>query len=450
MTAMILTPSSTEVMARLTAPGQVISVLSAPTQRLADARALILLSQILYWTIKAPNVLRADGWLSKPAHAWQQETRLTRNHLHSSFEVLRQSGVVKFWQKGAKTPPWVKLDLPTLFALCQGRPSHHAISLAQFIADAAYRDNVTGRPVPFYTALADMTGDALMGYFLSRCIFWQELLQKRNRLGDKPAWGWSSSDWFSDCGISRSQLRTLMKHAAALGLISVTEIAGRTFPGIRVEMPTIHRQLVLLQGKHELGVTAHIALDSPLAAPAQPQLPAPSISGQQEATADRDAVKEVAPEADAKDDGIDLVFPAIPAGQAELDAEEQQAIVAQLNKVQPDRRQLLLDEMAGAMMSGRSVTNRVGYVRQLVSLELANKFEPNQAHLVQARRRRQAGIAAQLALVSKLPENLPPPEPAPMDRQAARTQLAKCQALLGRSITASGQSALQDLTSVHC
>lgn len=112
--------------------------------------------------------------------------------------------------------------------------------LARYCADQAYRERITGKPLPYYTALANITGDALLGLFLSRCCHWHTSLETRNRLKDRHAWGWPSRDWFADIGITRSQLRTAMAEASRLGFISITEI-GRPFPGIFLDREATER-----------------------------------------------------------------------------------------------------------------------------------------------------------------------------------------------------------------
>ena len=215
--------------------GRVISIASAPAKRLADVRALILLSQTIYWTVRDKSVLTANGWLSKPAAEWLAETGLSRSHLASAITTLREQGVLKTWQK-AKLAPWWKVDLQGLYALCHGQPTGATVPLARFCTEQSFRDQMLGKPLPYYALLTEAVGDALAAFFLSRCVYWQELLEQRNRLaGSKPSWGWSSTDWTADIGISRSQLRTAMSHLAERGLIVVTEI-GRPFPGVHVDM----------------------------------------------------------------------------------------------------------------------------------------------------------------------------------------------------------------------
>lgn len=219
--------------------GRVISLISAPTRRLADARSLILLSQMVYWTTRDKRVPEADGWFSKPSAEWGLETGLSRSYVASCVRTLQEQRIIKVWQRKAKTAPWYKLNLGQLYVLCQGRPPEAEIPLPQFIADASFRESIVGRPLPYYTLLTNAVGDALLGLFLSRCVYWQEALEQRNRLNEhKPTWGWSSNDWANDIGISRTQLRMLLKQASDLGLIEVT-IAGRPFPGIWVDFERV-------------------------------------------------------------------------------------------------------------------------------------------------------------------------------------------------------------------
>lgn len=215
--------------------GRVIAVVSAPANRVADVRALVLLSQLIYWTTRDRSVLSANGWLSKPAVEWMVETGLSRSYLASSVDTLTAQGVLKTWQK-ARLAPWWKLDLQALHVLCHGRPSKAAMPLARFCSNAVDRENLLGKPLPYYTVLTTAVGDALTGFFLSRCVYWQAQLEQRNRLeGNKSFWAWSSTDWTSDIGITRSQLRTAMKTLSDRGLIVSVEI-GRPYPGVHVNM----------------------------------------------------------------------------------------------------------------------------------------------------------------------------------------------------------------------
>lgn len=241
---MPVSESTRRVMARLK-EGRVLSIVSAPIRRLGDARSLILLSQMVYWTTRDRNVLNAQGWFSKPASEWIEETGLTRSYMASCLKTLQEHQVVKIWQRMPKTAPWFKLDLNRLHVLCQGSAPASEIALAQFIADAAFREGILGRPLPYYTLLSELVDDALLGLFLSRCVFWQEALEQRGRLNTrKRTWGWSSADWANDIGITRAQLRNLLKRASAHGLIEVTT-ADRPFPGIWVDFERIDKAIYM-------------------------------------------------------------------------------------------------------------------------------------------------------------------------------------------------------------
>lgn len=231
--------------------GRVISVISAPTRRLADARGLILLSQLVYWTVKDRRILETGGWFSKSHQDWMRETCLSRHCLASSLKLLQEAGLVKVWQRMSRTAPWYKLNLNRLNALCQG--SENEILLARFVVDTPWRESILGRPLPYYTRLAQAVDDALLGLFLSRCVYWQDSLEQRGRLtAKKPVWGWSSNDWFNDIGITRTQLRNLLKQAEKLGFIRVTT-EGRPFPGISVDFGVIVKAINVPDNKEGAG-----------------------------------------------------------------------------------------------------------------------------------------------------------------------------------------------------
>lgn len=218
--------------------GRVISIMSAPTRRLADARGLILLSQLVYWTTRDRNASKADGWFAKSMRDLALETGLSPSYTASRLSRLRERRLVKVWQRASKTAPWFKVDLQELFALCRGEPAEAGIDLPRFAEDADYRCGIVGAPLPYYRLLADLAGgDALLGLFLSRCVYWQEALESRNRLNEgKPSWGWSPNDWGNDIGISAAQLQILLKQAEKLALIEVTNTRERPFPGMWVDM----------------------------------------------------------------------------------------------------------------------------------------------------------------------------------------------------------------------
>lgn len=233
--------------------GRVISVISAPTRRLADARGLILLSQLVYWTVKDRRILETGGWFSKSHQDWMRETCLSRHCLASSLKLLQEAGLVKVWQRMSRTAPWYKLNLNRLNALCQG--SEDEILLARFVVDTPWRESILGRPLPYYTRLAQAVDDALLGLFLSRCVYWQDSLEQRGRLtAKKPVWGWSSNDWFNDIGITRTQLRNLLKQAEKLGFIRVTT-EGRPFPGISVDFGIMIEAINVPDNKEGAGQT---------------------------------------------------------------------------------------------------------------------------------------------------------------------------------------------------
>lgn len=233
-----------QVVTRLKA-GRVISIATGPIKPLSDPHSLILLSQILYWTQRDKNILSGDGWFSKPTREWIAETGLSKNYVASSIKSLQGHRVLKVWQRLTKTAPWFKLDLGQLHVLCHGRAPDNEISLSQFISDAGLREALIGKALPYYSLLTDATGDALLGLFLSRCISWQEALEHRNRLNPrKPTWGWSAADWANDIGISRTQLRRMLKLASDLKLIEVTTV-GRPFPGIWVDFECVGKAIVM-------------------------------------------------------------------------------------------------------------------------------------------------------------------------------------------------------------
>jgi hypothetical protein len=240
---MAVSTQTSELMATLRA-GRVISLASAPTRRLNDPRAMILLSQMIYWTGHDKDALQADGWLSKSTESWAAETCLTSTQVAGAIRRLMDRRLIKKWQRSHKALPWYKIDAPMLAGLCQPASPDTAVDAQRFIQDSAYRESITGRPLPYFTRLADATNDALLGLFLSRCVYWQEALESRNRLhAKKPTWGWSANDWANDIGISRGQFRTLLQEANSLRLIEVTEI-GRPFPGIWVDMIAVKAKIM--------------------------------------------------------------------------------------------------------------------------------------------------------------------------------------------------------------
>lgn len=347
---------------------RVISVLAAPANRLMDIRALILLSQMVYWTLKDIDSIKTQGWMLKSSGDWQDETRLTRNYLSRSIHLLTERGVIKAWHRSSRGSPWIKVNLDALYLLCRGKPAPQTISLEQFIHNQAYRERLIGKSMPYFTVLADMAGDALQGMFLSRCVYWQEMLERRNRLEEaNTAWGWSSTDWTADLGLSRTQLRLAIQQAENLRLLTKTEI-NRPFAGISIDM--LH-----LEATVKAIIVPPTSEENPTSIAGYEHLETP-VHTVEPSTVEAGLV----PEGTRTGEIAIIIHQVIPQSEHEL-------IQRILLKAPGHRRQLLLDELAGRITSGAPVKNRVSLLRYLVQQDAKEPLVLEYAHRIEGGRK---------------------------------------------------------------
>ena len=103
-------------------------------------------------------------------------------------------------------------------------------------------------------------------------------------------------------------------------------------------------------------------------------------------------------------------------------------------ELDPDLRQLVLDEHAG-MMRGREIRNPLGYLHTLVRVARAGRFMPTIAYRVaQARQEAEARAAAGRQAREALRQ-----VPDPAARLVAREHLARMRAQLGMAMQGAGQ-----------
>ena len=224
-------------------PAAAIAVSSHIAQIVGDLSALVLLSQIIYWSRHGAVVIDREGWIHKSAEQWAQETGMTWKVQRRARRILLEQDLIE--ERLCQMPARLefRLRLQTLL------PKLAELSGLQcpdpdwrWVADRQQSlfGNLLGRSFLFHAALtAHMPVATAM--LASRLITATgQRLHASSLQPAAPQWvRLHRADWLREAGLSKYQWQTARRHLRELGLLHERQ---RNFPR-RVDL-AIHLQAV--------------------------------------------------------------------------------------------------------------------------------------------------------------------------------------------------------------
>lgn len=187
-------------------------------QIVGSVKAVILLSQMIYWTKKGVEVKANDGWFRKQSEHWTLETGLTRHEQDTARKILIGLGFLEIKHKvneGKKAHGEVhyRLNLEKIgnaLADLIGKQieAMNPLNLDDLQSDSEIVRQLLGRHVSYHRALVYITGSTTAALLLSKMIY----LQRR-------AFAANGGDWFSvtteyyrqELGMNRRQQESARK-----------------------------------------------------------------------------------------------------------------------------------------------------------------------------------------------------------------------------------------------
>lgn len=200
----VMTPSHPQdAMATALASERPIAYNANLARLVGDAKAALLLSQLLYWTRVGVDVEQLGGWIQKSRTQWTMETGLSRYEQETARKRLVKLGLIDVQTQGMPAKLAFKVELGALGEALANmlRATPVQWSLFDVRNNAQQVRALLGRSLAFYRVLADVSGSVTSGVFLARAIFAQRLMN------DPTAWWPLQSDlWTDQTGLSSSQL----------------------------------------------------------------------------------------------------------------------------------------------------------------------------------------------------------------------------------------------------
>lgn len=222
-----------------------------------DAKAALLLSQLVYWTRVGVNIEHHGGWIFKTREQWQGETALSRYEQESARSHLLDAGLLQEARVGSPARNCYRLvpealgmglssllDTPVQLSLLDLRSrSEHARQQLR---------TLLGHNLAFYRVFTEITPSLTSAIFLTKALAVQRNIQtaQANKIKINPSptlnpsipWEaeWfhlSPTTWFEETGLTIAQQRDCKQKLCLEGLI---ETAIQTHPKkrqfLRVDM----------------------------------------------------------------------------------------------------------------------------------------------------------------------------------------------------------------------
>jgi hypothetical protein len=221
-----------------------------------DAKAALMLSQLMYWTKRGTSVLECDGWIFKTRDQWITEIGLGRHEQSTARQTLIELGLIEESRIGHPArncfriiPQELGVRLAQLL-----RTETVQWSLLDIRNDAEHIRLLLGRQFAFHRVLVDITASCTSAIYLSKALTIHKRFaakQARSNISTA-AFDWSS-EWFrmatattqDETGLSAAQQRKAKESLCGLGLLHE---AMMEFPRkqiyLRIDTPTLQQKLV--------------------------------------------------------------------------------------------------------------------------------------------------------------------------------------------------------------
>jgi hypothetical protein len=221
-----------------------------------DAKAALMLSQLMYWTKRGTSVLECDGWIFKTRDQWITEIGLGRHEQSTARQTLIELGLIEESRIGHPArncfriiPQELGIRLAHLL-----RTETVQWSLLDIRNDAEHVKSMLGRTFAFYCVLVDITNSCTNAIYLSKALtIHKRIAAKQTKPNTNAAALDWSSEWFrmatgttqDETGLSAAQQRRAKESLCELGLLHE---AMMEFPRkqiyLRIDTPTLQHKLV--------------------------------------------------------------------------------------------------------------------------------------------------------------------------------------------------------------
>jgi hypothetical protein len=221
-----------------------------------DAKAALMLSQLMYWTKRGTSVLECDGWIFKTRAQWITEIGLGRHEQSTARQTLIELGLIEESRIGHPArncfriiPQELGIRLAHLL-----RTETIQWSLLDIRNDAEHVKSMLGRTFAFYCVLVDITNSCTNAIYLSKALtIHKRFAAKQTKPNTNAAALDWSSEWFrmatgttqDETGLSAAQQRKAKESLCELGLLHE---AMMEFPRkqiyLRIDTPTLQQKLV--------------------------------------------------------------------------------------------------------------------------------------------------------------------------------------------------------------
>ena len=204
-------------------PAAAISVSSRLAEIVADPSALVLLSQLIYWSRRGAVVVERDGWIHKTAEQWSQETGMSWKVQLRARRILLANGLIeeRLCQMPARLEFRLRLAvlLPKL-AEMSGLPCPDPDWVWVADRQQSLLGDLLGRSYLFNAALTTHMP-------VAAAMLASRLITATGQRLDSPSLQPASlhwvqlhrADWLRETGLSKDQWQTARRHLRELGLL---------------------------------------------------------------------------------------------------------------------------------------------------------------------------------------------------------------------------------------
>jgi hypothetical protein len=223
---------------------------------MGDAKAALMLSQLMYWTKRGTSVLECDGWIFKTRDQWITEIGLGRHEQSTARQTLIELGLIEESRIGHPArncfriiPQELGIRLAQLL-----RTETVQWSLLDIRNDAEHIRLLLGRQFAFHRILVDITASCTSAIYMSKALtIHKRFSSKQAKPNINTATLDWSSEWFrmatgttqDETGLSAAQQRKAKESLCELGLLHE---AMMEFPRkqiyLRIDTPTLQQKLV--------------------------------------------------------------------------------------------------------------------------------------------------------------------------------------------------------------
>ncbi len=218
-----------------------------------DAKAALMLSQLMYWTKRGTSVLECDGWIFKSRDQWITEIGLGRHEQSTARQTLIELGLIEENRIGHPARNCFRIIPQEL-----GNRLAHLLrtetiqwSLLDIRNDAEHVKSMLGRTFAFYCVLVDITNSCTNAIYLSKALTIQKRFAKQAE-SNSATLSWSR-EWFrmaastthDETGLTVAQQRKAKESLCEIGLLHE---AMMEFPRkqiyLRIDTLTLQQKLV--------------------------------------------------------------------------------------------------------------------------------------------------------------------------------------------------------------